>query len=484
MITNERQYKITRSKAKRFADAIKELDVTASERGKVHPRLVQAEREGMESVLEELQKELAEYEELQNSEVSVISGVSIDELAIGLIKARIARGLTQRQLAERLGMKEQQVQRYEAELYASTSYSRLCKVAHALGVQIKNEIHLPLEPGSFDALLSKVSQVGMAREFVVERLLSTSDASIAKGDVPDERSGDWLTGKTTLVLERVFGWTRENILGVNPLSVDATATADVPFQMPTQRRGRSTRIFSTYARHLAIAAIQGMSDRPSSPIPTDPSEMRRAILNRGNGIDDLRSALHAVWDLGVVVLPLKGKGSFHGACWRFGGRNAIVLTQTSIDETRWIFDLLHELHHVAQRPEEPNFEHIETDTTSREPQESQDEIQANQFAGDVMLNCNANALANRCTTLAQKQLPRLKDAVRRVASEGGVNEGALANYLASQLFRNDISWSFEASNLQRKNGDPWQITRDVFFERHLFQIKNEIDRSLLQRALN
>ena len=40
----------------------------------------------------------------------------------------------QRELADLLRLKAQQIQRYEAERYASASYERLCEVAHALGV--------------------------------------------------------------------------------------------------------------------------------------------------------------------------------------------------------------------------------------------------------------------------------------------------------------------------------------------------------------
>ena len=56
MITNERQYRITRNKAGGFARAIEEFDAKAHERTGVHPRLVQAEREAMESQLADLQE--------------------------------------------------------------------------------------------------------------------------------------------------------------------------------------------------------------------------------------------------------------------------------------------------------------------------------------------------------------------------------------------------------------------------------------------
>ena len=142
MITNERQYRITRKRAAGFARAIEQFDTKTPERTDMHPRLVRAELEALQSQLEDLHAELAEYEQLKSADRSAISVASFDELANGLIKARIAAGLSQRALARRLDLKEQQIQRYEAEGYASASYRRLCEVAHALGVQVENEMLL------------------------------------------------------------------------------------------------------------------------------------------------------------------------------------------------------------------------------------------------------------------------------------------------------------------------------------------------------
>ena len=52
-----------------------------------------------------------------------------------LIKARIAQGLSQRDLAERVGVKEQQIQRYEATDYASANLARLKEVAAVFRVK-------------------------------------------------------------------------------------------------------------------------------------------------------------------------------------------------------------------------------------------------------------------------------------------------------------------------------------------------------------
>lgn len=52
----------------------------------------------------------------------------------------IAAGLSQRELAERLGLKEQQVQKYEATEYTSASLARIRAVIHALGVTVSEEV--------------------------------------------------------------------------------------------------------------------------------------------------------------------------------------------------------------------------------------------------------------------------------------------------------------------------------------------------------
>ena len=231
MIRNERQYKISRSEAERFRKAINEHAAGIASRTDVHPRLLQAEREAMESQLADLQAELAEYDHLKSADLSVISISSFDGLADGLIKARIAGGLSQKALAERLGLKEQQIQRYEAEKYASASYQRLREIAGALAVQIKNDILLPVAPGNFGGLINKLRQVGLDRDFLFGRLLPSADAArAAAGEVPSEDNDTALTAKAGAILERVFGWTRDNILGAQALQAPRFAAAEARFK--------------------------------------------------------------------------------------------------------------------------------------------------------------------------------------------------------------------------------------------------------------
>jgi hypothetical protein len=82
-----------------------------------------------------LRAEIEEYEQLRSGQVAVLEGASLGELASLLVKARFARRWTQRQLADALGIAEQQVQRYEATGYRSASLVRICDVAAALKSQ-------------------------------------------------------------------------------------------------------------------------------------------------------------------------------------------------------------------------------------------------------------------------------------------------------------------------------------------------------------
>jgi Zn-dependent peptidase ImmA (M78 family) len=211
--------------------------------------------------------------------------------------------------------------------------------------------------------------------------------------------------------------------------------------------------------------------------------MRRCIQKQYKTVD-LKSALHTAWDLGVVVLPLRDPGAFHGACWRYEGRNAVVLKQTSKHEARWLFDLLHELFHAGQRPEADTLEVIEADETSAERRKSDEEIAASQFAGDVVLDSKAEALAQASVQAARNSVERLKSVVPTIAAKNGVSVGALANYLAFRLSWQGVNWWGTAANLQVDDGDPWMIARDVFVERFPYDIDNELDRQLLDRALH
>lgn len=110
MILNERDYRITRARY--------DADPTPA----VHQALMV-------------------YECLRDGAYPAISGV-LEALGLLLIQIRIAKHLTQAELAARLDLHEQMIQRYEQTQYRSASLDRLIQVARALGVTIETRVDL------------------------------------------------------------------------------------------------------------------------------------------------------------------------------------------------------------------------------------------------------------------------------------------------------------------------------------------------------
>ncbi|MBI4728279.1 MAG: helix-turn-helix transcriptional regulator [Acidobacteria bacterium] len=146
MIKNDVQYRVTKAQAAKFFKTLREL------REKPPPRLARDAKlrkiydAGIASQLGEMQEQLAEYEALRRGPSPSLELKSLDDLPKVLVQARIASGLSQRDLAGRLSVKEQQIQRYESTEYASASLSRVKEVALALGVRVTEPAVLKAAP--------------------------------------------------------------------------------------------------------------------------------------------------------------------------------------------------------------------------------------------------------------------------------------------------------------------------------------------------
>ena len=124
VIENHLQYRITTAWAERFARSVEQLTDAPTGADLADPRMRQAQIDALRSQLADLRTELAEYDALRSGQRTVLHLDSSSALVKAGVKARIAAGLTQRDLAERLGLKPQQIPRYEATGYASVSLGR------------------------------------------------------------------------------------------------------------------------------------------------------------------------------------------------------------------------------------------------------------------------------------------------------------------------------------------------------------------------
>ncbi len=111
MITNDRQYKIVKSQIQDFTLALDEFNSAQKNAENIHPIIIEAQKNALISKLNDLVNEVDEYEALKSGQILIAQAKNLKDLPIVLIKARIANGLSQSDLAKILEVKEQQVQR-------------------------------------------------------------------------------------------------------------------------------------------------------------------------------------------------------------------------------------------------------------------------------------------------------------------------------------------------------------------------------------
>jgi len=470
MILNERQFAHARTQAERFRQALEALEAGSLDSTDLHPAIKTAQIDAVRGDLHSLEREILDYERLRSGEVRRFEADSLADLPMALIRARIAAGLNQRQLAERLGLKEQQIQRYEASNYEGASFSRLVDIAEGIGLQVRKEMEL-LEPATLDNLLQRLKAIGFDEAFVRRRIAPDLDFTKAGAKAVAER------------VSSIFDWPTQALFGGGALDPALLGGATARFKMPKGRDGRSAALYVAYAHRLAKSCAAAVALRPRLPVPAEWRTFRDLLIARYGDVD-FKSALALAWDLGVVVLPLSDAGTFHGACWRINGVNIVVLKQAHRYPARWLFDLLHELRHAAEQPDQDQFEVIEGAETSDERRQSREEQMCSWFAGQVTLNGQAEELLKAALTRSRGDLRGLKTTIVSVAGEEGFDPAALANYAAFRLSLQGRNWWGAAANLQDQTYDPLAVARETFFDRFAFESLSETDLNLLTLALH
>jgi HTH-type transcriptional regulator/antitoxin HigA len=139
VITNERQYAITQVELQPFDKAGRGIAGESPAAG-IDPRIGEAVVDSLKGQAETLRDEIKRYEDLRDGRIGQRELGSLRDFPTALIEARIVAGLTQKQRGERLEVKEQQIQRWEANLYSGVGVERLQKVADALGMKVKETV--------------------------------------------------------------------------------------------------------------------------------------------------------------------------------------------------------------------------------------------------------------------------------------------------------------------------------------------------------
>jgi transcriptional regulator with XRE-family HTH domain len=489
MIRNERQYRTTVRQRRMLAGALDELaspsDALTSNREREPvergAQILALQRASLAGQLADLDAQLQEYEQLRAGQLSVARVASLSELPDALVRARIAAGLSQRDLAERLGMKEQQVQRYEADRYASASLNRLREVIDALGVEFEGDVQMPSLDAPLPRLRRRLVSLGFDRRVVDQRLLRdlTGTASKTRVLAAAER------------VARLLHVSVEQLMSpASPLPAFATTGR---FEAPRNASSAHLDAYTRYAESLADIVLRATNHLPPVQQHGDARAVRtivdefaaRITRERGGtplGTEVLLLAvLQYTASIGIPVIALRDPGAFHGACFSRNGRSVIVLKHTSDSPARWLSVLLHELDHVIdpQRHEPRTWIELgDVETWS----EGSEEQHAHSFAADVLFYGRADPVLTRVAAAAGESVERLKAVIPDAAANAEVPADVLANYLAFQLTRRGINWWATASTFQHP-AQPWRAITDQLLTQIDFNALDPVDRETLIDAL-
>lgn len=144
LITNERQEREVSALIEQISQALSSEQVLQQIVDGLPPEVLDGVRESLVAERQELIDSLAAYQAAQSGNVEGLKARAGGDLGALLVAARVAKGWKQKELARRLFLPEQQVQRYEAERYRSISLSGLLRVARTLGIQLAADIDQPL----------------------------------------------------------------------------------------------------------------------------------------------------------------------------------------------------------------------------------------------------------------------------------------------------------------------------------------------------
>lgn len=358
MITNDRQYRSARAALARLQTDLARLETP--EAG-VHPMLRKAQTDGLESQISDLEAEIEDYDALQSGAVTSFEADGLHDLPDILIRARIARRMSQKDLGTFLGIAEQQVQRYEAERYRSASLERLSEVAAALDISVRESAQLRTSPPA-EGPASSVSAYPVTEMF--------------KRGYFDDFSGTASEARKAAET-LVPAFFREAAYAWKPMALHRRSF-----------RSRSNPQFAALAAWEARVCILAERHKPVSAF--DPgvvtSGWLEGLVRLSPHDDGVSRARRYLFDAGValVIEPHLPGTLLDGAALRSSSNIAIAALTLRYDrlDNFW-FTLLHEIGHLALHVRADGYQAIFDDTDAQDPSPVEEE--ADRFAQEALI---------------------------------------------------------------------------------------------------
>jgi transcriptional regulator with XRE-family HTH domain len=280
------------------------------------------------------------------------------------------------------------------------------------------------------------------------------------------------------MLDRAVGWSRE-----------ALVTGELrPRQIPAavQFKSGPKQVEQTPLVHLAWKVARSgraASDvGPYTGFPDAASEVRAAAAGPGGQVT-LASLLNWTWAQGVPVLPMLGKGVFSAAVWAHEDGPVVVLKESRDLGVFWLFDLAHEIGHIARGHVDGRSIVDLASPTSPQVLGSDDrqEREATAFALALLVPNHEALLAEVRQRTAGNYLA-FKGAVATTARRHGMSGGVLgmvAAYAISEVGEHKDRWG-SATNLAKVEGGGRAVVTEGARARLQVEQLDELDRALIE----
>jgi transcriptional regulator with XRE-family HTH domain/Zn-dependent peptidase ImmA (M78 family) len=405
-------------------------------------------------------------------------------VGVKIKRLREKRHYKSNELAELAGLTPQTISRIEKG-HTDVSFVTLKRILGAMGYSLQDLVDQEIELESeshqktLDKLIKRLSKVGIDSNFLMKRIIPSGlRNAISQSINPPEL----LLNEISNYVSRIYQWNNDELWRAKNLIVRASESRFVLFKKPTESDFNQVKAYSHYAHYLSSLILKCSTNKKTKEFPQDIEEFRQTLITEYGQIE-LSTILNYAWDLGIHILPLDDSGVFHGASWNIDDEFSIVLKQKTKAHARWAFDLLHEIYHVLAHLDQKNFGIVEADEISPFSNQNDDkEQEANSFASKVLLGNDAEAMAQLCVQEANWNLPKLKEAVKKVAKKRKVNVDVLANYLAYRLSYQGENWWGPAMGLQVTEPIPYILVLNELKKRIALDKLNPIDANLLINA--
>lgn len=352
------------------------------------------------------------------------------------------KGISQRHLAEQVAMPPAQLAKIESGTY-DLRMSTVSSLLRAMGASLTDIAGRDVPEISAHEIGKRARAAGVPSD-VIDRILEV----VHRGDL-------------VAVLSRAFGWDPAALLGGQV--TNQRLKVAVQFKSgDAEAAARSPLVVMAYL--ISEWVIRSTDFGVNGEIPTDAQELRSAASDHSGHVT-LSSLSEWAWVAGIPVVPILGGGAFAAASWRVPERPVVVLKDSRPFSAFWLFDLAHELGHIA-------LGHVRdravVDVESPAPGKSTDaqEEAANEFALDLLLPGHRELL-EAVRQDARGEFMRFKFSVERVASRADVSVGLLgmvAAYELKEIGQYKDRWG-SASNLARPEGFGRTVVRDILRKR-------------------